>query len=177
MHHLFKPISWPAISSTESAAFGSVEFLAVACSTFDRWWTLGPKVRVRVLGKVKLSHLWLQQTNPQTWWYANYKIYPNEKDYHLEVVIVTLFWRHCWANLFPYLPLSILQSRSHYKFMKTETLGIEERGREGPDNIALHQNVSSPAPKHLFCPNSRCVSPQSLYIALTKFKSPVFTYK
>ena len=31
---------------------GCFQLLAVASSTFDWWWTLGPKVRVRVLGKV-----------------------------------------------------------------------------------------------------------------------------
>ena len=38
---------------------GCFELLALASSTFDWWWTLGPKVRVRVLGKVntyKWSH-------------------------------------------------------------------------------------------------------------------------
>ena len=80
--------------------------------------------------------------------------YSNNKVNHLEVVTLLC----CSPNLFPYLPLSILQSRSHYKFMKTETLGIEERGfgRIVAQDIALHQNVSLSLQNICFVPNSRC---------------------
>ena len=89
----------------------------------------------------------------------------NNKYDRLEVVTLLC----CSPNLFPYLPLSILQSRSHYKFMKTETLGIEERGfgRIAQD-IALHQNVSLSLSLQNICfvPTPAVFSPQRLYVAL-----------
>ena len=42
--------------ATGSQDYFSVKLLAVAGGTFDWWWTLGPKVRVQILGKVKLSN-------------------------------------------------------------------------------------------------------------------------